>query len=50
MKRERRVMEEEAALIEMIRMGEVQYQKLNERFMNDINRFKYLQKQKAQGE
>ena len=48
-KRERRVMEEEAALIEMIRMGEVQYQRLDERFMNDINRFKYLQKQKAQG-
>jgi hypothetical protein len=50
MKRERRVMEEEAALMEMIRMGEIQYQNLNERFMSDINRFKYLQKQKAKPE
>jgi uncharacterized Rmd1/YagE family protein len=50
LKRERRLMEEQAALLEMLRIGEVQYQSLNERFLLDIRRFNELQKQKAQSQ
>ena len=48
LEQERRLMEEQQALMEMISIGESQYQKLNERFLNDIQRFKQLQKEKAQ--